>query len=467
MDNQDLNRLHQATLDILKRYGVRVESPKALPLFKNAGIRTDDSAMRVYPAEQDIERALGTVPKTFNIYRQDSDIPLTIGNDQHYILSGGGSVRVRTLDGQYEQATWDHLRQFNRLLDALPNIHILLNQVDPQGDQPTNYYKLIAAEMFLGTRKPCCLQANGEQDIQAMVEMASIIAGGKSELKKRPIFLTGSNSEPPLCIPKHATEIHIAASRSYIPTGLGDYAMMGVTSPITLAGTLAQRNAVQMVSLILSQLAQPGAPFYYTATSGSTDMRTLNPIMADPRVIKILKSSAELGKYYNLPIMGIATTDSKSPDAQAAVERAICLQVSMDAGVHIIQGPTSMMDQMMLSCFVQTIIDHDIIGYLLAAHNKPIIDEENLALDVIGDIIRKSDYGAMKFAIHDHTSKHMRDETWQPMCFDYRSFTEWQAAGSPHLIERAKSVAHRILNTHVPNQLEEAIQKEIMRIATE
>ena len=41
MNEKDLSLLHQATLTILKNYGVRIESSKVLSLFKNAGIRID------------------------------------------------------------------------------------------------------------------------------------------------------------------------------------------------------------------------------------------------------------------------------------------------------------------------------------------------------------------------------------------------------------------------------------------
>ena len=299
-----------------------------------------------------------------------------------------------------------------------------------------------------------------------MIEMGCTIQGSLQSLQQRPIFFTGSNAEPPLCIPKHAAEIQMTASRKYIPCGIGDYAMMGVTSPVTIAGVLAQRNAVQMVSLLLSQISQPGAPFYYTATSGSADMRTLNPVMTDPRVVKVLRTSAQLGSFYHLPIMGIATTDSKSPDSQAAVERAICVQVSIDSGVHIIQGPTSMMDQMMLSCFIQTIIDNDLLGYILATLQDPTLDEETLALDVIQDVLQNEATGSMKFAMHEHTSHHMRDEIWQPLVFNYASFAAWQSAGSPTLNDRAVSVAQRILSMHTPIPLEDSIRNEIFRIAS-
>ena len=458
--------LHDATLRVLQRTGVRVGSDLALDLLAAGGIRVDRVSGRVYPDEGQVQRAFATAPHAYQVYGRDPGRPLTVGGRHAHVLSGGGSVRVLTLDGRYEPSTWEHLRQFNLLLDALPHIHLLLNQVDPQNDgDPATFYKRLAAEMLIGSPKPCCFQAGNAEDVAAMIEMGVVLRGSPQALAAKPVFIVGSNAEPPLYIPQHAAEIQIEASRAGIPCGIGDYGMLGITAPISVAGLVVQLNAVQLTTMILSQIVRPGAPFSYTSFSGSGNMRTLDPIIADPRTTRMLRLAAELGRSYDLPVYSEAVTDAKMADPQAACERAVQMYVAVEAGANLIQGPTSHMDEMMLSSFAQAVIDDDIVGYVLAASRPPEISEEALALDVIHEVATDPMYAGLRYAMHPHTAAHVRDELWRPHTFIYDTYEQWQRAGGRTVLQRAEDVAREILSTHRPQPLAADQEREIRRIA--
>lgn len=466
MNRTSKNLLHEATLAVLKRTGVRVESEAALDLLAAHGVRMDKKSARVFPGVKHIEQALATTPKSFRLYGRGTQHPLAVGGANPLIMAGGASVRVLTLEGAYEEARWEHLRQFNRLLDALPNIHILLNQVDPAG-QSAALYRNLAAEMLAGSPKPCCLQAGDESDVAAMQAMGVALRGSAAALAAKPVFFTGGNAEPPLCIPGKMAGIIMAAGRFGIPCGLGDYVMMGITAPRTLEGALVQRNAVQLTALLLAQTAHPGAPWYYVGASGSAGMATLDPVMADPHAARMLRASVELGRSYGLPVCGLAPTDSKMPDAQAACERAAILMMVQQAGAAMIQGPTSMMDQMMLSSFTQAVIDSDIAGYINAVHQPLAITAENLALDAIHEVTTDPELSGLKFAGHPHTIKHQHDVDWHPLVFDYGTFAAWKQRGGPDIEERAGTVVRRILQEHEPEPLPDDLARELRRIAQE
>ena len=465
MTQDGARALHEATLVLLERIGVRVESKLALDLLAGHGVPVDWSSQRVHPRAEDIERALATAPRSYELYGRRTDKPLVLGGGDSYIESGGGSLRVLTLDGTYEPSTWEHLHQFNILLDALPNIHHCINQVDPQDDAGEGFYRRVAAEMLIGTPKPPLFQAGDAEDVHAFVEMGVAIRGSRQALRDKPIFMTGGNAEPPLYIPAHVAGLHVAASREGIPSSVGDYVMMGVTGPETVAGAVVEINAIQLTALIMSQAAQPGAPFSYTCFGGSANMRTLDPLTANPQSLKLIRLAAELGHWYGLPTYSAAPVDAKMADSQAACERAVQLEILLDAGVNLIQGPTSHMDQMMLSSFVQAVIDDEIAGYVLAAHRRPEITEETLALDVIGDVVAEPTLQALKFAAHPHTVRHLRADLWEPRVFIEDGFLAWQAIGAPTVYERAESIAREILASHCPEPLPAATAAQIREIA--
>ena len=205
----------------------------------------------------------------------------------------------------------------------------------------------------------------------------------------------------------------------------------------------------------------------YTAFSGSGNMRTLGPMSSDPHTVQLLRLAAELGRRYGLPIYGVALTDARMPDPQAACERAVQMQVALDAGVNLIQGPTSMMDQMMLSSFAQAVIDNDIVGYVLAAHCRPEISPETLALEAIHEVVTDPTLKALRFAAHPHTVRHLRDHLWHPQTFSYDSYDVWQRTGSQTVVERAVAVARDILSRHHPEPVPRDVADEIARIAEE
>ena len=395
--------LHEATLRLLERTGVRVESSRARGILSAAGVKIGPSNERAYPSEVDVERALGSAPKRFRVYGRSTEHPLELDGTRTHFLSGGASLRVIELDGSSSPATVEHLRRFNRLLDALPHVDMLINQVDPQELHGHFLHRRVAAEMLVGTPKPICFQAASVNDVQVMREMGSVIRGSAPALAEKPVYFVGLNSEPPLSISADIADALLHCCESGIPCSLGNYHMMGITAPRTVAGAVVQLNAVQLTAVVLAQACRAGAPIFYTSFSGSGDLSTLDVVCADPLSVQQQRLTALMGRRYGLPVYGFAGTDSRMPDSQAAAEHAFQFQLAMDAGVTLLQGPTSMMDQMMTSSFAQAVIDHDIISYLLACRREPPVNEETLALEVMHDVATNPDLSGLKYAGHEHT----------------------------------------------------------------
>ncbi|MGC8880099.1 MAG: trimethylamine methyltransferase family protein [Anaerolineae bacterium] len=136
------------------------------------------------------------------------------------------------------------------------------------------------------------------------------------------------------------------------------------------------------------------------------------------------------------------------------------------AGASLIQGPTSTMEQFMVSSFAQAVIDNEILDYVFAALIPPDDGEEALALNATEDVLTDPWLKDLKFAGHPHTAKHLYEIQWRPRCFDYASPTAWQRAGAPSVVERAAAIARDILEYHSLEELPPAVATELRRIAT-
>ena len=179
-----------------------------------------------------------------------------------------------------------------------------------------------------------------------------------------------------------------------------------------------------------------------------------------PHALQLLRLGIAMGRRYGLSVYSTALTDSRQPDPQVACERAVQLQLCIEAGAHLIQGPISHTDRMMLSSYAQAVIDNDIVGYVLAACRRPVVSAEALALEAAHDVAVKAQYADFKFVSHEHTVRHLRDEVWEPWAFDRDSFSVWDKAGRASVVERAAAKAHEILASHRPKPLRPGIADE-------
>ena len=117
----------------------------------------------------------------------------------------------------------------------------------------------------------------------------------------------------------------------------------------------------------------------------------------------------------------------------------------------------------MLSSFVQAVIDNDIVGYVLAARQRPSVSDETLALEAGHDVATDMQYAQLKFASHDHTVRHMRGEVWEPRAFSFDNFAAWDRAGRVSVVERAAAKAREILASHRPEPLPSSVADAIRR----
>lgn len=458
--------VHRATLRLLERIGVGIDSDAALEMLSAHGIRVDWKRRRVHPDEEQVQRALSSIPRRMAIYGRSAERAVILDGNATFIMSGGASLRVHTLDGNYEAATWEHLRQFNILLDALPNVHMCVNQVDPTDEPQDHFYRRLAAEMFITCRKPLLFQVSDAADVAAMLEMGSVVRGSRAALVAQPLFMVGLNAEPPLHIPKGVAEALLATSAAEMPLSLGHYGMAGVTAPGTILGAVVHLNAVQLVAFVVSQLVRPGAPVCYTGFCGVGNMRTLDVASASPHALRIMLVATELGRFYGLPVYVAATSDAHQPDPQAACERATQVYALAHAGASLIQGPTSTMEQFMVSSFTQAVIDNEILDYVFAALTSPDVTDDALALEATEEVLTDPWLKDLKFAGHPHTARYLREIQWQPRCFDYANPAAWQRAGAQSVVERATAIAGDTLEHHFIEELPPAMAAELRRIAT-
>jgi trimethylamine--corrinoid protein Co-methyltransferase len=285
-------------------------------------------------------------------------------------------------------------------------------------------------------------------------EMLELVAGGTRALREKPTAACYINIATPLRHNEESVQKLLYFAEKGLPIIYRpSLVMRGMTTPITVPGFLALNNSSQLAGVVLSQLKNEGAPFIRCGCAGGTfDMGTSVGLLSAPEVRGF---NEDLAHFYRLPCFGIGgTTDSKAVDAQAAMEAALTLLTSTQAGAQLIHD-VGYMESGATGSLEQLVIAHEMIGWVKAYMKTPEINDETLALDVIAEV---GPDGA--FIETEHTLNHFREDHY-PELSDRKRFHRWFEDGGSTMKERARVQLERILSEKPQQKLPTDISSRI------
>jgi len=458
LTDDQVQRIHRAALSILARTGVQVEEPEARRLFQEAG--ADVAGNRVHLPRSLVEDAVDWAPSRVVLAGRDPKWDLELEGARVHIGTGGAALTVLDLEtGQPRPAVLRDVAELARLVDALDNVHFYLVPVYPTDMGKENvdinqYYAGLA-----NTTKHVQSGVYSVQGIRDTVEMCERIMGGADALRERPIvsFITCWIVSP-LKLATDVTTLLIETCRQRIPVVLSAAPMAGSTAPVTLAGMLAQLTAEQLSGVVLTQLAQRGAPLLIGPIPATADMKSGRYLAGAAEFGLTNAAMAQMGQFYRLPLYNSAgMTDAKLPDVQAGFEKAMSAVLAALAGSNFIHHAAGMLENMNTVAAEQFVIDNDILGMAMRVVRGIEVNDETLALDVIDEVGPGGHY-----LMADHTLRHMRSEFYYPSdVVDRQGRDMWQEAGALDALERAKQIARDILAEHQPEPLDPDVENWI------
>jgi trimethylamine--corrinoid protein Co-methyltransferase len=194
----------------------------------------------------------------------------------------------------------EHFRSMVRLGDALPSFDAL-STVGIIQDLPAAVADLYAVlEMVANTVKPLVLLISDENRFDDAVRLVAHLRG---DLSSHPFAIPYLNPISPLVINAGTVQKMLIAVEHGLPLIYSNYGMIGATTPITPAGTLALLNAELLAGLTLSQLIEEGTPVILGSLPASFDMRGMGTFY-EPRGYLVSLACAEMMAHYGLPHCG-------------------------------------------------------------------------------------------------------------------------------------------------------------------
>ncbi len=451
LTKENIELIHQATLTILEKTGVRVESCEAVEIFQGAGatIEKDDPGFRVKLPPSLVEECVSLAPGRITLFGRDPHCDITLEKGKSCFTLFGENVNVidpHTL--QHRSCTKKDLGQATRVADALDEIAIVEKCMGahekPAPTQSLHNYET----MVTNTGKHVLHGFFSAENTRKIVEMAAACVGGIDTFKERPCVTAVVCPTSPLTLVQQCCEVIIETARSGVGICCVTMPLSGTTSPATLAGTLAVQNAELLSALVLAQLAAQGTPFIYGSCATIMDLKIGNPAMGAPENGMLTVGTAKLAQYYDIPSWcGSGITGSKLPDAQAAYEFALNTSLSMLAGANILFCCGGI-EYGLTFDYAKLIMDTEHIKSINLVKGGLDIDEETLALEVIQGVGPGGE-----FLTHPHTMEHMRSMSSGGL-FDRSCRDTWvDTAQGKNTTERAYEKARQILETHRPMPL--------------
>ena len=452
LTREELYRIHSTTIEILEKTGVKVDSEDALRLLSDAGAIVDTRSHLVKIPESLIGLVVKKPSKCTMLHGRDSAHDVIFGDGRVYVMTDSTGIKTIDVDtGHVRASTKQDLADSSRLVDGLENIQVFSTIVDAL-DCPQEVMRLEEFEsMVSNTSKNICHGAKGRVEAANLVRMASAVAGGTEELRKRPMFHLMQTPVSPLLHDKENTDGVLEAAKYGIPISILNMPQGGLTAPLTMAGTLALSNAEVLSGMLLARLVNPEVPLIYGSCATVADVRIKDYTLVCGLVESglIAAANAQLAHYYGYPCeMGL--TFGSILDDWISPLRLITAVMIASARADILFG-VGLVNRSTTLSFEQLVIDNDLAGIVLREAKGIEVNDETLALDVISRVKPGGN-----FMSQEHTIKHLERELYIPRMFD--------KVDPKDLLFVAKERAKQILVTHKPEPLDEEIKHELRTI---
>jgi len=452
-------KIIDASLELLESSGVVFEpGSEALEILADNGCdASPEGIVRIGPDL--VHEALASVSRSTKLWDRDGSDFIQIDKDHTCFFPGMTCIKVYDLEtGEARQSNREDLETITRVADALPNIDGVcvacknIERSDILGEIDE------FAAMAENTTKPLEYLCEHKQSLDVVIEMAAAIRGGYEALRDKPYFLHLVTPLPLNFAKTHSDQI-IAAVRAGVPVTSGTITIGGASSPITVAGCMAQSLATDLAAMVLGQLVEKGAfciggsdvSFMEPATGGIGSF--VQASLADMAIIQVMRQ-------LDLPsITGIAGCSVARRFNQDAVWEISSTMMQTFYSRPATCDYLGSLDEGITYSLHALLLCEDLAGLLRHMWKGIAVDVDSLALDLARKVGPLGNYLA-----EEHTAKHARSQAWGSRYFGAKIPLSEDGQPDRELLERIDDNLRQILKEHRPKALDDDVLQEMRAI---
>lgn len=461
LTDDQVEMVHEATLNILERTGIRYDSEDARErlLRSGASVHPTRKGVVAFPRSM-VEDAIRKVPRSTVYYARDRKWDVRYDGEHMLPYAGGGDPKIMDLEtGQSRPSTYHDVEMAARLGDALENNHFASSLV-MANDAPSELLVLKTMEATMkNSVKTVSSYAPNKLTVDYLVKMWSCVSGGDEELRKRPMFSLGGSPSSPLTFARDNCEVLLRSVEHGIPFAILPCPICGETGPMTLGGALAQQNAEQLGGIMLMQTVTTGLPTIYSGRVCVMDPRTGRDLWGTPEEALVSAAIVQMGRRYRM----VSDTNGMSSDltrwdVQSGFEQMMTALLPALAGAESISGLGSGWEG--ASSLESMVFNNEVFNDIARIMNGIGTDSKSLGVDLIDRVGHMGSFLAEK-----HTMEAIRaGEVRISSLWEKRSSESANRTGFRSTRDEAAERVKAILKEHKPEPLDRSIQTAIERI---
>lgn len=461
LDGDEEDLIHSESLRCLAEMGILIRSPSVLKILDDSGADADEKTGIVKIPESMVVEALKKAPKRFDLCSRDRKHDMAIPVESvPYVSTTGLAVHIidpRT--GERRRGTRKDLSDFAKLTDALNGADFFWTTIVPVdvSESVHTVHELWVSLQNTGKHVQQ-VEVMDSTDATLLIELASLIVGGRDELRKRPIFSVVCSPVSPLTFSKGMVEAQVALAKAGVPVISMTMPLAGISSPVTVAGTITVVNSENLASLVISQFAAEHSPFVYSSDSVPGDMATGSVNFGAPEVPFIMNGLGQMARRYGLPCMvGDWGFEGENPGVFNSFSEMSSTSLDTFSGTDLCSGLGSM-DEAKSASLEQVVIDSFLWENFRSFLRKVEVNERTVALDVIKEVGHGNSY-----LMHPHTLKNYRTE----LVIRDKDKLAWELYSPKERLSEAEVTVKKILDSHELPQVDRDIILEGDRLIKE
>ena len=230
---------------------------------------------------------------------------------------------------------------------------------------------------------------------------------------------------------------------------------MGVTSPYTIASTVALGHAEVLATAVIAHTINPGLPILNQNTPSVADMRTLASTTGGPETGLIRQTAVSLSNQLGVPSVAHGHTSATNLGYQSAAEKTLNGLLIALARPSLLGGLGGLANAT-LTAYESIVLDNEGYGAIFRTLEGVQVDKDHLAFDTLRELAKTGEV-----ITSEHTFRYLRsNEVWTPQLAQRQGLVGGASAYEDS-IKRARAETRRLLHTHTIEPLNKNIQREI------
>ena len=459
LSDQDLKRIVDEAFGLLESSGMHVYSQRARNYLKKAGAESASDGLTVRFPKSFLEDAIASAPSSVTLSGRDPANDVVLEDSKVYYGTGGTAINVIDLEtGNRRPSILEDVKLNARIVDTLKHVHLFTINVFPNDVKDVHHIDLNRFYWSLrNTGKHVMGGIYSLEGTKQVVEMASMIAGGREDLCKRPFVSFITLVISPFKIDGLYGDITCYIAEQGLPVVTPTEPVCGTTSPITLAGNVLVHTAETLGGVALVQSVKKGAPVIAGSVGSISNLRTMGIVTGAVERGMLNSATAQIAQYLKLPFYSTAgNSDAKTEDMQAGYESAISNLLVGMSGANYIHDAAGLFDGDLSISYEKLVMDNELLGMCERVLRGIEVSDRTLAVELIKEVGPGGN-----FLAEAHTIMNMMDEFYDPSLADRTLYDQWVFSGRPSMKDKARKRLEEIMASPSPCYINEDQAKKI------